>query len=217
MQCQCFVELEEFCDLARYVCALREYPLRAYSLEFEGTKIISSTLTLANTLIVFYVPMMKTGRYISYNATMGKESSNIVNSTKDISIYAPIINFNSKISSLITKKENIPDTFNPISLNDLGSLARLTYDPENPEEQNLTLYSIPHKGSWFLGYITSLDMDDVYYQFNYVKLDSKPTKPFLRYQRNETDEPDFSDSFKHGFSYFPIVNVKVDYPVFGLN
>lgn len=217
MQCQCFVELEDFCDLARYACALREYPLRAYSLDFEGTKIISSTLTLANTLIIFYVPKMKTGRYISYNASMGKESIDIVNSTKDISIYSPIINFDSKISPLITKKENIPDTFNPIQLNDLGSLARLTYNPENPDEQNLTLYSLPHKGSWFLGYITSLDLDDVYYQFNYVQLDSKPTKPFLRYQSSESDETGFSDSFKHGFSYFPIINVKVDHPIFGLN
>ena len=49
MQCQCFIELEEFNDLARYFYALRDYLLRVYSLEFEGRRIIASTLMLANT------------------------------------------------------------------------------------------------------------------------------------------------------------------------
>lgn len=216
MQCQCFVELDEFNDLARYVCALREYPLRTYSLDLDHSRIMSSTLTLPNTVVFFYVPTTKTGEYISYNVSTGKESCNIVKSTKDISIYAPIINYESNFSALTTKKENIPDTFHAMKLNDLGSLARLTYDPECPDERKLTLYSVPHNDSWVLGYITYLDLDDVYYQFNYVELDTKPCKPFLRYQDTTAAEPEFSDTFKHGFSYFPIINVKVEHPIFGL-
>lgn len=216
MQCQCFVELEDFYDLARFACALREYPLRVYSHKLEGKKILSSGFTLSNTLILFYVPTEKYGNYISYNINAGKEYCAIVNTTKDISVYSPIVNFDSKISPLTTKTENIPDEFHAVKLNDLGSLARLTYDPEYPDERKNTLYSIPHKESWFLGYLTSLDFDDVYYQFNYVELDSKPTQPFLRYQGTDATEPEFSNSFKHGFSYFPIINVKVKHPIFGL-
>ena len=48
----------------------------------------------------------------------------------------------SEISSLPVKSEKIDDQFHPIQVKDLGSLARLTYDPEFPEEQNHEFASI---------------------------------------------------------------------------
>ncbi len=113
-QNECFVELSSFDDLARYACGLREYPKRVYSKEFNGSRIISSSLTLANTLMIFYAPMPKSGRYVSYQVTAGKEICNLVESTKDISHYAPIIHMKSKISSLSTKSQKISDQFHPI-------------------------------------------------------------------------------------------------------
>jgi len=216
IQSQCFVELTSFNDLARFVCAFREYPLRVYSQEFNGTRILSSGLTLANTLLQFYTPMKKFGKYVSYNATAGKEYCDIVESTKNISTYAPIIHLESEISSFPTETEKISDKFNPVRVKDLGSLARLTYDPELPDETNLALYVIPHNNSWLIGYITSFEMDDVFYQFNYVELDSEPMKPFLKYQGHEGKEPEFSDSFEHGFSYLSIIKIKNEHPIFGL-
>ena len=106
-QNECFVELSSFDDLARYACAFREYPKRVYSQEFEGSKILSSSIALANTLLIFYVPMTKFGRYVSYQVTTGKEICDIVESTKNISNYAPIVHMESKISSLpVTNKNN---------------------------------------------------------------------------------------------------------------
>ena len=181
-QSECFIELSSFEDLARYACAFREFPRRVYTQEFDGSRIISSGLTLANTLLIFYAQMPKSGRYISYQVNAGKEICEIVESTKNISNYAPIVHMESKISSLSVKTKKIPDQFHPIQVKDLGSLARLTYDPEFPDEQNLTLYTLPHKNSWVIGYITQLDMDDIIYNFNYVELDSEPTKHFIKYQ-----------------------------------
>ena len=88
---ECFIELSSFDDLARYACAFREYPRRVYSQEFDGSRILSSSLTLANTLLIFYAQMPKSGRYISYQVNAGKETCEIVESTKDISNYAPIV------------------------------------------------------------------------------------------------------------------------------
>ena len=85
------VELSSFDDLARLACALQEYPKRVYSQELDGTRIISSSLTLANTLLIFYTPMPKSGRYVSYRVDSGKEICDIVESTKTNSNYAPII------------------------------------------------------------------------------------------------------------------------------
>jgi len=216
MQSQCFVELSTFKDLARFACAFREYPLRVYSHEFNGTRIFSSALTLANTLLLFYTPMTKSGRYISYKSTGGKEYCDIVENTKNISTYAPIVHLDSEISSLATETKKVSDKFHPIRVKDLGSLARLTYDPEFPDETNLTLYAIPHNNSWVIGYLTSLELDDILYQFNYVELDSEPMKPFVKYQGREGRDPELSDTFEHGFSYLPIIKIKNEHPIFGL-
>jgi len=210
------VELSSFDDLARLACALQEYPKRVYSQELDGTRIISSSLTLANTLLIFYTPMPKSGRYVSYRVDSGKEICDIVESTKTNSNYAPIIHMESKISSLPVQSKKISDQFHPIQVKDLGSLARLTYDPEFPDEQNLTLYALPHNKSWVMGYITTLDMDEVYYNFNYVELDSEPTKHFVKYQGNQGQDPEFSDNFDHGYSYLPIVKIKSEHSIFGL-
>ena len=210
------VELSGFDDLARLACALQEYPKRVYSQELDGTRIISSSLTLANTLLIFYTPMPKSGRYVSYRVDSGKEICDIVESTKTNSNYAPIIHMESKISSLPVQSKKISDQFHPIRVKDLGSLARLTYDPEFPDEQNLTLYALPHNKSWVMGYITSLEMDEVYYNFNYVELDSEPTKHFVKYHGNQGQDPEFSDNFDHGYSYLPIVKIKSENSIFGL-
>jgi hypothetical protein len=216
-QNECFVELSSFNDLARYACAFQEYPKRVYSQEFDGSRIISTSLTLANTLLIFYSSMPKFGRYVSYQVTAGKEICDIVESTKNISHYAPIVHMSSKISALPVKSKEITDQFHPIQVKDLGSLARLSYDPEFPDEQNLTLYAFPTKKSWVMGYITSLEMDEVYYNFNYVELDSEPTKHFVKYQGNQGLDPEFSNSFDHGYSYLPIIKVKNEHPIFGFS
>lgn len=216
-QNECYIELSSFNDLARYACAFQEYPRRVYFQELDGKKIISSSLTLANTLLIFYAPMTKSGRYVSYQVTSGKELCDVVESTKNISTYAPIVHMNSKISPLPVNSKNISDQFHPIEVQDLGSLARLTYDPEFPDETNLTLYALPHKKSWVIGYITSLEMDDTYYNFNYVKLDSEPTKHFIKYQGNQGQDPEFSNTFDHGFSYLPIIKIKEESPIFGFS
>ncbi|MEO2264738.1 MAG: hypothetical protein ABGW49_02500, partial [Nitrosopumilus sp.] len=216
-QNECFVELSSFNDLARYACAFQEYPKRVYSQELDDSRIISSSLTLANTLLIFYVQMPKSGRYISYQVTAGKEICDIVESTKNISHYAPIVHMASEISPLSVKSEKITDQFHPIKVKDLGSLARLTYDPEFPDETNLTLYALPHKKSWVVGYITSLEMDEVYYNFNYVELDSEPVKHFIKYQGNQGKDPEFSNSFDHGYSYLPIIKIKSEHSIFGFS
>jgi len=212
---ECFIELSCFDDLARYACAFREYPQRVYSQELDGSRIISSSLTLANTLLIFYTPLSKSGRYVSYQVTAGKEICDIVESTKNISNYAPIVHMESKISPLPVSSKKISDQFHPIQVKDLGSLARLTYDPEFPDESNLTLYALPHNKSWIVGYITSLEMDEVYYNFNYVELDSEPVKHFVKYQGNQVEDPKFSNNFDHGYSYLPIIKIKNKHSIFG--
>ncbi|AJW69992.1 hypothetical protein [Nitrosopumilus adriaticus] len=214
-QNECYIELSSFGDLARYACAFREYPRRVYSQELDDLRIISSSFALANTLLIFYAPMPKIGRYVSYQVKGDKEICDIVESTKNISHYAPIVHMESEISPLPVKSKKLSDQFHPIQVKDLGSLARLTYDPEYPDESNLTLYILHQKDSWVIGYITSLEMDEVFYNFNYVKLDFEPSKHFLKYQGNLGKDPEFSNTIEHGFSYLPIIKIKTTPSIFG--
>lgn len=218
IQNEYFIELASFDDLARYACALQEYPKRVYSHQFNDLRIVSSTLTLANTLLIFYTALPKFGRYISYKISAKKEICDIVHSTKSIAHYAPIIHMESDISPLLpAKSDDIADKFYPLQVKDLGSLARLTYDHEFPDEHNLTLYTFPSNGSWVIGYITSLEMDEVYYNFNYVELDSEPPKNFMKYQGNQGRDPEFLDDFANGYSYLPIIKIKDEHSIFGLS
>jgi hypothetical protein len=211
-----FVEVADFACFARYVCFFRENPLRVYSHIFNGKKILSSRRVLSKSLLSFYTDTTKTGRYVSYSVRGGKEECDVVNSTKSFSTYAPIINISSLPSSFNMNPKKIDDKFKPIQIGDLGSLARLTYNPESPEEPDLTLVLFPKKKKWIIGYITSIDLDDTVYFFNYVKLDDEPASPFLRYSVQEAKEPLFTDKFQHGFSYLPIIKLKQSHEIFGI-
>jgi len=217
LQCQCFVEIADFNNFARYVLAFREYPLRVYSHEIKGKRILSSGTVLANTLLVFYTPLIKEGRYISYQIKGTKEQSDIVNSTKQISQYSPIVNLESDLSPFQTKTKKIDDEFKPLKIKDLGSLARLAYDPELPDEPDLTLFTFPYMKKWVIGKITSIEMDDVTYCFNYLTLKQEPNKPFLRYSAQRDEETEFSDKVEHGFSYLSVIKLKTAHPIFGLS
>ena len=217
MPSQYFVEVDDFACFARYVCAIRENPLRVYSHNLNGKMVLSSRRILSNSLLSFYTPAPKSGRYVSYSAKGGKEEADIVNSPKAISNYAPIIHLHSLPSTFNINPKKIEDKFNTIQVEDLGSLARLTYDPEMPDELDITLFSFPRKGKWIIGYITSLDLEDVVYFFNHVILDKEPTKPFLQYSLQDTKAPVFTDKFQHGYTYLPIIKLKQGHAIFGLN
>ncbi len=174
-------------------------------------------MTLSNTLVLFYTPFYKHGRYLSYSARGGKEYCDIVHSASDISTYAPIIHLDSQIAPIKILNRNLDDEFRPIKLKDLGSLARLTYDPQLPDEPSITLFAVPHRDNWYLGYLTSLEMDDVVYVFNYVQLDSEPKKPFLKYLGREGKEPVFTSTFEHGYPYLPIIKLKQNHSIFGFD
>lgn len=211
-----FVEAADFGSFARYVCALRENTLRVYSHEMNKKQVLSSRRVLSKSLFSIFSVAPKSGRYVSYNAKGGKEEYSVVSSTKTFSQYAPIIHLNSLPSTFTINPKKIDEKFIPVHVEDLGSLARLTYDPEMPDELDLTLFAFPQKNKWIVGYITSLDLEDILYFFNYVILDKEPSKPFLQYSTNDDKTPIFTDKFQHGLSYLPVVKLKNGHPIFGL-
>jgi len=72
MPIQIFVEITDFANFARYVCAFREFPLRVYSFELNGKRVLASRRVLEKSLLIFFTPYPKVGRYISYSEKGGE-------------------------------------------------------------------------------------------------------------------------------------------------
>ena len=215
MVIQHFVECSSFLDFARYVCALREYPLRVYEFSYKKKKVFSTQKILSNSIIHFFTFTEKGGRYITYNYEHGKESADIVNEASKIRNYAPIIELDSLLFPLRQTK-TIKEKFKPIKVHSLGDLVRLTYDPELPEDNKFTLLAFPYRKQWIIGYITEINLDETIYCFNYVELQSKPPYSFLKYSEHKGGAVEFINKFQHGFLYLPIVKFKSYHPIFGL-
>ena len=209
-----FVKTASFLDFARYVCAFREYPLRVYAHQFNRKMILACRLVLSNSIISFYTDYQN-GRYVEYSPKNGKDKARVVNSIQSNSVYAPIIHLDSlPFKSLNPKK--IQNKLKIFKVLDLGNLARLTYDPEWPDDQKITFLCFEHKKKWMVGYVTTIELDETLNCFYYVELDSKPTKPFIKYSGHRGLPTEFTDKFQHGFPYFPLVELKESHPVFGL-
>lgn len=213
---QCFVEVINFDDFARYLCAFRPNPLVTFSHDFNGKRVYSTSLILANTMISLYAPFTKKGRYISYSIKEGKESCNVVDSAKEIARFSPIINLESTNYDLPVDNSLLIDKFHPIQVQDIESLARLTYDPESPDESIMTLYSFQLGKKWIVGYIVSVDFESETYYFYYVEVEKEPEKPFLRYRGIDGKESDFSEKLEHSYPLLPIIRIK-NHPIFGFN
>ncbi len=209
-----FVETDGFLDFARFVCAFREHPLRVYAHKLHGNMVLSCRLVLSDSLLAFYTGYQD-GRYIEYNSKNGKETARVVNSIKSISQHAPIVHLDS-LPFPVQSYKKITDKFKSSKVHDLGSLARLTYDPEWPDEPKVTLLCFPLRKKWVVGYMSIIDLLETVYCFYYVQLDERPTKPFIKYSGHKGIPVQFTDVFEHGFPYLPIVVLKKSHPIFGL-
>ncbi|WP_237087750.1 MULTISPECIES: hypothetical protein [Nitrosopumilus] len=203
-----------FLDFARFVCAFREYPLRVYAHKLYGKMVLSCRLVLSNSILAFYTDYEK-GRYVEYDPKGGKETAKIVNSIQSNSNYAPIVHLDS-LPFPIKSHKKISGKFKTSKVLDLGNLARLTYDPEWPDDPKVTLLCFPRRKKWIIGYMSLIELDEAVYCFYYVELDKEPDKPFIKYSGHKGVPAQFTDIFQHGYPYLPVVKLKKGHPIFGL-
>ncbi|WP_246282199.1 hypothetical protein [Nitrosopumilus ureiphilus] len=208
-----FVEVDSFLDFARFVCAFREYPLRVYAHKLHGKMVLSSRIVLSKSILAFYTDYQE-GRYIEYDPKGGKETSRVVSSIQSTSDHAPIVHLDS-LPFQIKYYKKTADKFKISKVLDLGNLARLTYDPEWPDNPKITLLCFPKGEKWIVGYMSVIELAETVYCFYYVELDEEPDKPFIKYSGHKGISAQFTDIFQHGFPYLPVVKLKKNHPLFG--
>ena len=206
-----YIEVNSSLEFSRLVCALEHAPRVSFLHEHEGKKVLSVQMDLLKEKpIVYFTPIENMGHYLCYGFKAGKEESVVVNSTSDTSrLYSPII----KIKTLpknLKGGNGTDDKYFPIELEDMASLAKLSY---GFEDTPFPLFSFPRNNKWLLGVFMNFNEDGASY-FCHVTLDNDPEKPFLRYTTTNGIDPSFVDHPKdHGYSYLKIIRLKETHPL----
>lgn len=206
-----YIQVASPLEFSRLVCALERAPRVSFLHEHDGQKILSVQMDiLKQKPIVYYTPLQKIGHYLTYGFRGDQEETGIVDTTSDASqLYSPIVKIKSLPSSL-KPGNGTDDKYLPIELEDLSSLAKLTW---GFDEIPFPLFSFPNKGRWLVGVFMNFSDEGSSY-FCYVVLDSEPPKPYLKFTTNNGAEPTFvSSPTEHGYSYIKIIKLKDAHPL----
>lgn len=206
-----YIEVRSNLEFSRLVCALESTPRVSFLHEHDGRKVLSVQMDLLmKKPIIYFAPVEKLGHYICYGFKAGREESSVVNSTIDTArLYSPIIKIKSLPASLRSGSDVI-DKYHPIELEDMASLAKLSY---GFEDSPFPLFSFPFKDKWLLGVFMNFSEEGTSY-FCHVVMDEEPKKPFLKYATNNGIPPSIVDNpNEHGYSYIKIIKLKDTHPL----
>jgi len=207
-----YIQVESSLEFSRLVCALERAPRVTFRHKHEGKDVLSVQMDLLKEKpIIYYAPIENKGHYLCYGFKAGKEDSIIVDSTHDnTKLYSPIVKIKSLPENLKGGNGSSGDKYLPIELEDLASLAKLSY---GFEETPFPLFSFPYNGKWLMGVFMNFNEEGASY-FCHVVLNQSPEKPFLKYAMNNGAEPSFVENPRdHGYSYIKIIKLKDTHPL----
>ena len=205
-----YIQVSSTLEFSRLVCALERAPRISFLHEHEGRKILSVQMdVLKEKPIVYYTPLEHKGHFLCYALRGEKEQTEIVNSTSDASkLYSPIVRIKSLPDTLRPGNGTL-DRYQPIELEDMASLAKLTW---GFEENPFPLFLFPHNDKWLIGVFMNFTEEGTSY-FCHVVLDKDPQKPFLKFSNNNSEPSFVQNPSEHGYSYVKIIKLKDTHPL----
>ena len=206
-----YIQVYSTLEFTRLVCALERAPRVSFLHDHNGRKILSVQMDiLKDKPIVYYTPLDHNGHYLCYGLKGGKENSEIVDTTSDPSkLYSPIVRIKSLPKSLQPGNGTL-DRYQPIELEDMSSLAKLTW---GFEETPFPLFLFPCGNKWLIGVFMNFNDEGISY-FCHVVLNSDPKKPFLKFSTTNGTLPTFVENpSEHGYSYIKIIKLKDTHPL----
>ena len=205
-----YIQVSSTLEFSRLVCALERAPRISFLHEHEGRKILSVQMdVLKEKPIVYYTPLEHKGHFLCYALRGEKEQTEIVNSTSDASkLYSPIVRIKSLPDTLKPGNGTL-DRYQPIELEDIASLAKLTW---GFEENPFPLFLFPHSDKWLIGVFMNFTEEGTSY-FCHVVLDKDPQKPFLKFSNNNSEPSFVQNPSEHGYSYVKIIKLKDTHPL----
>ncbi|MEE9563661.1 MAG: hypothetical protein V3V69_01875 [Nitrosopumilaceae archaeon] len=206
-----YIEVGSNLEFSRLVCALERAPRVSFLHEHDGKKVLSVQMDLLKEKpIIYFTPVEKLGHYLCYGFKAGREESSVVNSTIDTArLYSPIIKIKSLPASLRSGSGTV-DKYHPIELEDMASLAKLSY---GFEDSPFPLFSFPFKDKWLMGVFMNFSEEGISY-FCHIVMDEEPKRSFLKFATNNGIQPSIvDDPNEHGYSYIKIIKLKDTHPL----
>ena len=206
-----YIQVSSVLEFSRLVCALERAPRVSFLHEHDGRKVLSIQMDiLKEKPVVYFTPVEKHGNYLCYGMRGGKEEFTVVDSTSDSSkLYSPIVRIKSLPSTLRPGNGTL-DRYQPIELEDLSSLVKLTW---GLDDIPFPIFSFPKNDKWLVGIFMTFNEEGPSY-FCHVVLDREPQNPFLKFTTNNGTEPAFVASpSEHGYSYAKIIKLKDTHPL----
>ena len=206
-----YIEVGSNLEFSRLVCALERTPRVSFLHEHDGKKVLSVQMDLLKEKpIIYFTPVEKLGHYLCYGFKAGREESSVVNSTIDTArLYSPIVKIKSLAASLRSGCGTI-DKYHPIELEDMASLAKLSY---GFEDSPFPLFSFPFKDKWLMGVFMTFSEEGISY-FCHIVMDEEPKRSFLKFATNNGIQPSIvDDPNEHGYSYIKIIKLKDTHPL----
>ncbi|HUU47361.1 MAG TPA: hypothetical protein VMW55_01115 [Nitrosopumilaceae archaeon] len=205
-----YIQVSSTLEFSRLVCALERAPRISFLHEHEGRKILSVQMDiLKEKPIVYYTPLDHNGHFLCYALRGGKEQTEMVNSTSDTSkLYSPIVRIKS-LPETLKPGNGTADRYQPIELEDLASLAKLTW---GFEDNPFPLFLFPRKDKWLIGVFMNFTEEGTSY-FCHVVLDKDPEHPFLKFSNNDSEPTFVKNPSEHGYSYVKIIKLKDTHPL----
>ncbi len=206
-----YIEVGSNLEFSRLVCALERTPRVSFLHEHDGKKVLSVQMDLLKEKpIIYFTPVEKLGHYLCYGFKAGREESSVVNSTIDTArLYSPIIKIKSLPASLRSGSGTV-DKYHPIELEDMASLAKLSY---GFEDSPFPLFSFPFKDKWLMGVFMNFSEEGISY-FCHIVMDEEPKRSFLKFATNNGIQPSIvDDPNEHGYSYIKIIKLKDTHPL----
>ncbi|MEE8132771.1 MAG: hypothetical protein V3T40_04265 [Nitrososphaerales archaeon] len=215
-----YIELESIKDLARLACALERAPLPVFSMKLRGENILATQVdSLMGKPVIYYAKTNSSGEFLAYRNTDGVEDLVLVNAlTKPAFVYAPIIQIEKLPTSMMKDtKVNKNSSYLSIKLKDLASIAKVSSYKMIYEEPPLPLFLFKN-GELVLGtFMSTYDNSDTAF-FYYIKMDSTPVQPFLKYSGQKIEKPTFTSNIdEHGYVYMKVIKLKKDHPLVMIN
>ncbi len=206
-----YIQVDSPLEFSRLVCALERVPRVSFLHEHEGKNVLSVQMDLLKEKpIIYYTPIVDNDHYLCYEFKSGKEISTVVSSASDAArLYSPIVKIKSLPANL-KPGNGSEEKYHPIELEDLASLAKLSF---GFEDAPFPLFTFPRNGKWLMGVFMNFNEEGSSY-FCHVVLNQSPEKPFLKYSMNNGAEPSFVENPReHGYSYIKIIKLKDTHPL----
>ena len=214
-----YVEVESTLEFARLVCALERFPRASFLHDHGGRRVLSAQVDMLEDMPVIYYAPIEEGaagaageNYLSYAVRGGREEARIVGSAEDASsTYSPIVRVRSLPASLGPGGAGSGCAlYHPVALEDMGSLARLSY---SFEESPFPLFAFPRGEEWLVGMFMTLSEEGASY-FCHAHAGRRPEAPFLRFAPSSGGPPSFVGTpDEHGYNYAKVIRLRGAHPL----